>query len=140
MKGIRVPPRTREKFLEHLARTGNVTQSAEASGFTRKTAYKHRREDPEFAAAWDDAFEQATDALESEARRRAYDGVKRPVYQGGELVGYVQEYSDQLMLALLKAHRRGTFGDKQQVEHSGALTLEQLVSGSLTVAAKPEEQ
>lgn len=36
--------------------------------------------------------------------RRAVDGVDRPVYQTGELVGYERMYSDQLLVVLLRRH------------------------------------
>jgi hypothetical protein len=39
------------------------------------------------------------------------EGVDKPVYQGGVLVGYVREYSDQLLVTLLKAHRPEKFRD-----------------------------
>jgi hypothetical protein len=43
--------------------------------------------------------------LEDEAVRRAYEGVERPVFQGGKQVGVVREYSDTLLIFLLKALR-----------------------------------
>lgn len=83
----------------------------------RSTAYEARESDEAFAAAWDDAIEAATDALELEARRRAVEGTDRPVfYQGGE-VGYVREYSDTLLIFLLKAHRPKKFRERVELEH-----------------------
>lgn len=101
-------------FLETLQATGNVSGSARAAGIDRTTAYEHRGRHPDFASRWEAAVEEATDGLETEARRRAVEGVEKPVYQGGELVGTVQEYSDTLLLALLKAHRPDKFRDKFQ--------------------------
>ena len=46
-----------------------------------------------------------TDALEDEALRRAFHGSERPVFQGKELVGYVRDYSDTLLIFMLKARR-----------------------------------
>lgn len=65
---------------------------------------------------WADALEQSADMLEKEALRRAVKGVKKPVYQGGELVGHVQVYSDSLMQTLLKAARPDKFKDRVQSE------------------------
>ena len=45
----------------------------------------------------------ARDNLEAEAYRRAVEGVERPVYQGGRLVGTVREYSDSLLTIMLRA-------------------------------------
>ena len=59
------------------------------------------------------------DMLEDEAVRRAKDGVERPVYQGGKLVGHVQEYSDTLLIFLLKGARPEKYRDRVQRELSG---------------------
>jgi hypothetical protein len=58
------------------------------------------------------------DQLEQEARRRAHDGVRKPVYQGGKRVGYIQEYSDTLLIFLLKGLRPEKY--RERFEHSGA--------------------
>lgn len=99
-------------FFKQLAKTCNVTKSAAAIGVSRQHVHHLRRTKPEFAKDWDNAIEQATDALEEAARGRAMDGYQRPVYQRGELVGYETCYSDALMITLLKAHRPGKFRDK----------------------------
>jgi phage terminase small subunit len=59
-------------FLEHLAKTANVTASARKAGFDLSTAYQHRLADPEFAAHWEDPLEQSVDDLEGEARLRRH--------------------------------------------------------------------
>ena len=59
----RVSKRQRQCFLDELARTGVVSSSARAGGIGRRTAYDWRDRDPGFARAWDDALEQAVDAL-----------------------------------------------------------------------------
>ena len=50
-------------------------------------------------------MDEAADALEREAWRRGAEGVSRPVYQQGREVGVIQEYSDALLIHMLKAHR-----------------------------------
>ncbi len=92
-------------FLEHLRETCNVTESAQVAGVSRTAMYERRAIDPELAKAWDDAVEQATDALEKEARRRALDGVDKPVYFQGKRVDVIKEYSDPLLMFMLKGHR-----------------------------------
>lgn len=106
-------------FLEYLSETANITRSARRAGVSRQAAYKEREKSETFRSAWDDAMEQAIDALEEEARRRAYEGVDKPVYQGGELVGYMRQYSDTLAIFLLKGRRPEVFGDRIKQEHSG---------------------
>lgn len=106
-----------ERFLKELARRGNVSAAARKAKVGRRTAYEWYEADAEFAAAWDEALEVAIDALEGEAWRRAQTGVLKPVYQRGELVGKVREYSDTLMVTLLKAHRPEKY--RERFEHTG---------------------
>ena len=111
--------RVRTKFLETLRKTGNVTEAARVARISRNTVYTHRHADPVFAEAWDDAEEEATDALEYEARRRAVHGVERPVVYKGEVVATIPEYSDRLMELLLKAHRPEKFKERVANELTG---------------------
>lgn len=94
----------RIKFLEKLAETGNVSQSAREAGIARPTVYEHKHDDPDFAAAWEDALEEAADGLRKEARRRAVTGWLEPVFYQGEERGYITRYSDTLLCRLLAAH------------------------------------
>jgi hypothetical protein len=104
-----------DTFLKALSRCPNVSAAAEAAGISRQYAYRIRDEDPDFAAAWQDAVDQSTDSLVGECYRRARDGVTKPVFQGGQHVGDVQEYSDTLAIFLLKSHRRAVYGDKMDL-------------------------
>jgi hypothetical protein len=99
-------------FLEFLRASASVTDSARGAGVSRRGTYKAREKDEEFREAWEDALEEATDALEAEARRRALEGVREPVFYQGKEVGSVQRYSDTLLIFLLKGRRREVFGDK----------------------------
>jgi len=129
-------------FLAALRETGNVTQSAEIAGITREGVYKARRRSNKFAEDWDSALEYATDALEREARRRAMQGVRRLKFHQGEMitiplrdedgkivkdkddqtvyVPYEQhEYSDTLLIFLLKAHRPEKFMQRSDITSGG---------------------
>ncbi len=101
--------RRRARFLEHLRRCANVSAAARTAGMSRSSAYALRRTDEEFAARWDEALEEACDALEEELRRRAMEGVERPVFHGGRPCGVIRSYSDQLGMFLLRAHRPERF-------------------------------
>ncbi len=110
-------------FIAALRRTGNVRAACKAAGISRTAAYNARNAFADFKALWDEALEDACDDLEGEARRRAFKGVKKPVYQQGALVGYVQEYSDTLLIFLLKAHRPEKFRERYEHQHSGTVVL-----------------
>jgi hypothetical protein len=93
--------RARETFLATLRETCNVSAAARAAKIGRSTAYDWRDADEAFASAWDDAEEEAVDALEMRARERALDN------------------SDRMMEILLKAHRPDKYVDKLRSEISG---------------------
>lgn len=57
------------------------------------------------------------DRLEREAMRRAHEGVRKPVYQGGKRVGFIQEYCDTLLIFLLKGLRPEKY--REWFEHAG---------------------
>lgn len=107
------------RFLEELAKRGNVSESAKEAGITRQHAHYCYREQPQFAALWDDAIEVANDALEREAWRRAVEGVDKPVFFQGIECGVIREYSDQLLTTLLKANRASKFRDNSKMELVG---------------------
>jgi hypothetical protein len=104
VEGKKVPAIV-EPFLAELAHGASVTAAAEYAGVSRAMVFRWRRDDLEFARRWDEAVQMGVDRLEDEAYRRAVHGVARPVYQGGARVGEVREYSDTLLLAILRGKR-----------------------------------
>lgn len=109
--------RKRKLFLASLRETGgNVSKSCELAGISRVAAYDWRAADPSFAIEWETAIESGTDELEEEARRRALEGVKKPVFHKGEKVGFVNEYSDTLLIFLLKARRPEKYRERFDIE------------------------
>ena len=82
-----------------------------------------------FDAAFEDAMEEAADLLESEARRRAHDGVEEPVFgslggnQGSGEVGRIRKYSDTLLIFLLKGARPDKYRERQEHQVTGSLNL-----------------
>ena len=120
----RVTPKKKTQFLDALALTGNVRQAAKAVGFSANRFYVHRRQDPTFAQAWEETMEQAMDTvLEPEAIRRAVEGVEKPVYHQGRQVGTVREYSDTLLIFLLKGWKSERYTERREVFHRGAVEL-----------------
>ena len=93
-------------FLVTLAKTGSIGTACTYAGWSRSTAQYHRTQDTEFAERWEQAHEYSIDLLEIEMRRRAVEGVSRPIFQQKELVGHETVYSDMLLLAMIKAKRR----------------------------------
>lgn len=118
-------PKKRAAFLSELAERGNVTDAARAAGIPRRSAYEWRGADPDFAAAWDAALDEAADTMEREAWRRAIEGVEKPVFgslggkSGSGEIGRVQEYSDTLLIFLLKGARPEKYRERIDARHSG---------------------
>lgn len=120
----------RAAFLAAYGELGNIKQAAARAGISRDTHYAWLA-DEAYAKAFESAREEAVESLEAEARRRAVEGCERPVYQGGEQVGTVREYSDTLLIFLLKGAAPGKYRENHRHEVSGRVTLEDLVAGSI---------
>ncbi len=137
-----------------LAQSGNVSLACTAAAIDRRTAYNRREDDEGFAAAWLDALDQSADLLEEEARRRAYAGVRRLKFDRGqpimvpvvgddgivvkdangdpELTPYVEhEYSDVLLIFLLKGIRPEKYRERTDVRHSGKIDVSRLSDDEL---------
>ena len=98
------------QFLDQIAAGQSVRASATAAGINPRLPYSWRKLDTAFAAAWSAAEEAGTDVIEEEAFRRAVTGVEKPVYRGGEVVGHVADYSDAMLMFLLKSRRPERYG------------------------------
>jgi hypothetical protein len=94
-------------FLANLACTGNVQEASRAAGQHPANAYWYRKQNPDFAAEWDVAIESAVAVLEAEAFRRAL------------------EYSDQLLMFLLKSRKPSVYGNKAEITHREPIKVEQ---------------
>jgi len=113
-------PQRREIFLETLRQSANVSAAARAAGMSRRAAYNHRLQEPQFREEWDQALEEALDDLEAELRRRAIQGVEKPVYYGGKPCGTIRNYSDTLGMFLLKCRRPDVFATDSAAEEAEA--------------------
>lgn len=173
-KRVRMRPMVRQKhtfkrtpenlalLVETLRSTANVSAAARAVGISRCLAYEWRQlseddggievtltcgEALPLHEAWDDALEEATDALEGTARMLANGYRKVLTHQGhvtrrwcDDRLEWVEEtiteYSEKLLEMLLKARRPEVYRERRDVRHSG-----QVKSGVLVVPASvsPEE-
>ena len=81
----------KKKFIASLTTHGTVSHAAQAAGVSRNTAYRWRQDDHEFASLWDEARENAVDAVESTIYQQAvsantlaaffYLKAHRPIYR-----------------------------------------------------------
>ncbi|MCZ4315159.1 terminase [Comamonadaceae bacterium G21597-S1] len=106
-------------FLVELHCGETVRDAARTACVARCTAYRWRDDDAEFAEAWDDAIDAGTELMEREAIRRGMSGVTRPVFHKGKVCGHLQEYSDTLLIFMLKARRPDVYRERATFEHTG---------------------
>lgn len=102
----------KQAFLNALSAGHSVRAAAEAAGAAFDEPHTWREADREFADRWQRAEEAGTDVIEDEAYRRAVTGVEKPIYRGGEVVGHVADYSDSMLMFLLKSRRPDRYGGK----------------------------
>lgn len=111
----RVTPKHFEKFINAIRETANITKACELAGITRDTFYKRKRNDSEWRLVFEQAWKDGYEALEAMCAERAFNGYDRPVYQNGEKVGIMRQYSDSLAAFLLKGNRPDKFIDRSIV-------------------------
>jgi len=88
------------------------------------TVYAYRQKDPAFAQLWDETLQAAMDTvLEVEAIRRAVEGVEQPVYFQGKQVGTKREFSDTLLIFLLKSWKPDKYRERREIVHAGSVAL-----------------
>lgn len=117
----------RARFLALISGATPIGKAAEACGVSRQAVHVHRQTDPDFARLFLEARESAVEALEAEAYRRACHGTLRekPIYFRGQEVGTetIREYSDSLLMFLLRAARPGVYRDREPAEHGGEVSV-----------------
>ena len=86
----------KEMFLAAHKLGISVANSARVAGVSRRTIYRWRDKDPEFAKGWREAREGLVEDLEMEAYKRAFKG------------------NDRLLMFLLKSYKPTTYNERLQ--------------------------
>ena len=98
--------RTKEiLFLEHLAISSNVAASERVAAMPAGSAYRHRRAEPDFRRAWEQALTDGYCMLELSMLERATNGVPVIKTAADGTITETRVYSDQLATTLYRAHR-----------------------------------
>lgn len=97
----------RDRFLATLAETSNVTAACTAAGIASSDAYKLRRNDSGFQAAWRSALLEGYDNLELETLGRLREG---------ELRSDERKFDIANALRLLKAHAEAVAAERARRE------------------------
>jgi hypothetical protein len=131
MDTTNIPQPKKERFLQAIALTGNITQAAKLAGCSRHTHKTWLKEEADYQVRFKEAMDEAADLLEHEARRRGVEGVRRLKFQGGLVLvdpdtnePYVElDYSDTLLIFLLKGARPEKY--RERYELSGSIDATQ---------------
>lgn len=125
-------------FIAAYAATVSVSAAAAAAKVPRTEHYRWLLTDEVYRNSWEQTQEEAAQTLEDEAVRRAKEGVKRPVlYKGapvktGRRILYEYDYSDTLLLALLKRFRPALYREHVTAEVTGSLELVERLQSART--------
>ena len=92
-------------FLTVLAETCNVSEACRESGVSATVAYRRRRTDAAFRAAWLETLGTAYQRLELVLLERAFVGTDKVITRRDGSEERMTEYSNHLGLTLLKMHR-----------------------------------
>jgi len=110
--GVAERRQTMEVFLSTFAQTGNFMLSCRAANIGRAASYDYLDRDADgFAARYADAEQEACEALEAEAYRRGVQGIDKPIHFKGQRVDTVREYSDTLLIFLMKGRMPHKYRD-----------------------------
>lgn len=131
----------KNSFLAAFSECGVISRAAEIAGIDRGAHYRWIQDDLEYAKAFHDAEEVAAERLEEEARRRAVEGTERPVYYQGQQCGTIREYSDTLLIFLLKGAKPEKYAERIRNDLSVSTPAQQAKEGEyLTLRQLKEEQ
>lgn len=100
-------------FLSAYSQVGTITHAAKAAGVDRTLHFHWMKADDEFAEAFEQARQCFCDELEFEAMRRARHGVQQDIFYKGVKIATKRDYSDALIIFMLKGARPEKYGDIQ---------------------------
>jgi hypothetical protein len=107
-------------FLEKFCDLANITRAATATRIGRRTVYDWLENDKDFKVKFKKARKVAVGVLEDEAHRRAVEGIDKAIfYKGKRVKTKVKEYSDTLLIVLLKANAPKKYRERVQSQLTG---------------------
>ena len=116
-KNPRLPKTIQQSILDHVGNGGSITDWCANNGRTISTVYKWLYANPEFALAYNQAREMASEAIADRMRQLAATPSDHP-----DDVAHrkLQLDTDRWLIARWNPSR---YGDRQHVEHGGGVQL-----------------
>jgi len=108
----------RKLFKMMIRCAGAIGTTLRLCRINKKDFYLAIKRDPKFKAEYERMRDYSIGIAEDEAIRRSVDGVEKPIFYKGGIVGYTREFSDYLLLKLLAAYRnnwRYSYGSETEV-------------------------
>jgi hypothetical protein len=121
-------------FLTALIFHGGQIGKAAKSAKVARASHYHWMRDAEYTALYELAMAQVVGVLEDEAIRRAKEGVEKTVYYQGFPCGTEMQYSDAILMFLLKAAAPEKYRERSEVKaevdvtHKFEGTMEELLA------------
>lgn len=103
--------RSQARFIVALGKLGTIVSACERAKIARATVWVWKKHYPDFADRMADALAEFADRIEREAIRRAADGTLKGIWYKGERVGSEREFSDALMIQILRAKKPEQYRD-----------------------------
>jgi hypothetical protein len=114
----------RNRFLDVLMRTGNAVLAAARVGVGWRALYLARSRHPDFDSNWNMATKiYNTFVAQEKMRKRALDGIRKPIYYQGNIVGYEVYYDSGLTQFYMRGAMPDVYGDKRELKIEGGLTF-----------------
>lgn len=106
------------RFVKILEKEGAIERSRRRVRLGSKSLRAMRR-NPQIEARVLDAITLYRESCEKKIDKRAFDGVKEPVYFEGEVVGHKMKYSDALAMFRLRGLAPEIYAERHEHRHSG---------------------
>lgn len=98
-----IPDLRQRLFLEALSEIPRISRAAAKATVSMDQVSRWRKSDDQrFLQAFEVAFRMGVERAESELWRRGFEGVEKPVYQSGRLVGTVREFDTPAAMFMLR--------------------------------------
>jgi len=118
-------------YLLALSRTGVILRACKAAEISHALPWVWRQDDEVFVLLEQQARKLGAEVLVQEAYRRAVEGIDKPIYYEGKRVDTLREYSDTLLIFLMKGALPDIYRERYEIsgDKSRPLTVQIVQEG-----------
>lgn len=102
-------------YLLALSRTGIILRACKAAEISHALPWVWRQDDAVFVTLEAQARKLGAERLVQEAYRRAVEGIDKPIYYEGKRIDTLKEYSDTLLIFLLKGALPDVYRERMEL-------------------------